>query len=169
MRSILQQNEFSKMLLYQRSTSDISPTTGPSRVTPPTQPLLSESSQIGSIGGCRVLGGSVLLSPREPYREDRSDRLVPATEPCRLEQGQWASTDTATRVDQRVGALILEYKVILQKTPARDGQSLLFDSLFLSAQKSGIIEHVTLSNGGIIVDSTHFFKPNGFAFVWTAV
>lgn len=55
----------------------------------------------------------MLLSPREPYREDRSD--VPATELCRLERGQWASTDTETRVDQRVEALILEYKVILQK------------------------------------------------------
>lgn len=57
----------------------------------------------------------MLLSPREPYREDRIDRPVPATEPCRLGEGQWASTDTETRVDQRVEALILEYKVILHK------------------------------------------------------
>ena len=78
----------------------------------------------------------MLLSPREPYREDRSD--VPATELCRLERGQWASTDTETRVDQRVETLILEYKVILQKTTARDGQLLLFDSLFRSARKSGM-------------------------------
>ena len=90
-------------------------------------------------------------------------------EPCRLEQEQWASTDTETRVDQRFEALILEYKVILQKTTARDGQSLLLILSSSLPKRAELIEHVTLPNGGIIFDSTHFFKPNGFAFVRTAV
>lgn len=155
-------------LLTARSTSDISPTTSPSRVTPSTQTLPAGCSQIRSIGGCRVLGGKrvspfFLFSPssRERNREDRRDRPVQGYRAVQAETRMRtiASTDIDTDADLGVlvGALILGYNSILQKNFHWWGLLLLFLSTFFPAQneRAECNEHVTLSNGGIEFPTAH--------------